>query len=134
MKQGYLFEMDCSRWKTAGFQKTNPTHELKSSGILALKSMLYMAKTYPDKTQQMLEKNSSNVKTNYPFAVVGINMTILLCDILGIRDKRYLIIAFAALVFNVTLSHRCRYTKEDDHTLSYYEIFEDRKSFYEVWL
>lgn len=25
-----------------------------------------------------------------------------------------------------------RYTQEDEHTLTYYELFEDRKSFYEV--
>ena len=25
-----------------------------------------------------------------------------------------------------------RYLQEDEHTLTYYEIFEDRKSFYEV--
>jgi len=110
---GYLFEADSPRWKTAGFQNTDPTQDLKGSGILSLKAMLYMAKTYPQKTQQMLLKNTSNVKTNYPFAVVGINMTILLCDILGIREKRY--------------------TQEDEHSLTYFEIFEDRKSFYEIY-
>ena len=83
-----LFETDSPRWRTAGFQKSSPTLDLKGSGVLALKAMLYMAKTYPDKTQAMLLKNTANVKTNYPFAVVGINMTILLCDILGIREKR----------------------------------------------
>jgi hypothetical protein len=87
-RAGYLFEADSPRWKTAGFQKTNPTQDLKGSGVLSLKAMLYMGRQYPDKTQQMLLRNTANVKTNYPFAVVGINMTILLCDILGIREKR----------------------------------------------
>lgn len=110
---GYLFETDGPRWKTAGFQNMNPVKDLKGSGILSLKAMLYMGSHYPEKTQSMLVKNASNIKTNYPFAVVGINMTILLCDILGIREKRY--------------------AHEDEHTLMYYEIFEDRTSFYEIY-
>jgi ELMO/CED-12 family len=44
---------------------------------------------YPLKAQAMLNANKLNTKTNYPFAIVGINITLLLAELLNLRDQRY---------------------------------------------
>jgi hypothetical protein len=76
------------KWKEAGWQKADPTLDTKNTGMLALRCMRYLGQTYPDETQRMVTTQRENIKTHYPFAVVGINLTLLLVDILGIKDKR----------------------------------------------
>lgn len=104
------FQRDSMRWKDAGFQTTNPVSDLKNSGLLAVHSAIYLGKTYPQKMQQMLLNNRENLKTKYPFAIVIVNVTMLLADVLKLRDDKYLSSQF-----------NC------------WEVFEERNSFFEIF-
>jgi hypothetical protein len=87
---GSPFERNSIRWKEAGFQGPDPVKDLKQSGILALECMLYMSKNYTQRTQTMLNTQKPNAATNYPFAIVGVNTTLLLATIISLKDQRYL--------------------------------------------
>ena len=104
------FQRDSMRWKDAGFQTTNPVSDLKNSGLLAVHSAIYLGKKYPQKMQQMLLNNRENIKTKYPFAIVIVNVTMLLADVLKLRDEKYLSSQF-----------NC------------WEVFEERNSFFEIF-
>jgi hypothetical protein len=75
-------------WKEAGFQKPDPAVDLKASGLLALQSMTYLAHNYEDRSKRMLDDNRANTKGRYPFAIVGINITLLLAEVLNLRDQK----------------------------------------------
>jgi hypothetical protein len=87
---GCPFERESPKWREAGFQKVDPTNDVKNTGMLALRCMRYLGQTYPEETQRMVTSQKENIKTHYPFAVVGINLTLLLVDLLGVKDKRCL--------------------------------------------
>lgn len=110
---GYPFERESPKWREAGWQKPDPVVDLKSTGILALRTMRYLGETYPTETQRMLRTQKENIKTHYPFAVVGINLTLLLCEILGIREKKY--------------------QQSEKISSGYYDMFQDKKAFYELF-
>ena len=82
------FQRDSPIWREAGFQKTDPVSDLKASGVLSIRAMTYLGVKYPMKAQSMLQANKVNTKTNYPFAIVGINITLLLGELLNLRDQR----------------------------------------------
>jgi hypothetical protein len=82
------FQRDSLIWKEAGFQKSDPVSDLKASGVLSLRAMTYLGVKYPLKAQSMLKSNKTNTKTNYPFAIVGINITLLLAELLNLREHR----------------------------------------------
>ena len=67
--------------------------------MLALRCMRYLGQTYPEETQRMVTTQRENIKTHYPFAVVGINLTLLLADLLGIKEKRFHIYSFLLSLF-----------------------------------
>lgn len=69
------FQRQGVKWKEAGFVSLDPTTDLKKSGILALSGMTYLCKQYPSQAQEMLSNNKENVKTKYPFAIVGNNQS-----------------------------------------------------------
>eukprot|EP01038_Epipyxis_sp_PR26KG_P004187 gene4187-5958_t len=97
-------------WKQAGWQKNDPIHDLKNSGVLAIQSIINLGKAYPERTQQMLLKNKENKKTNYPFAIVGVNITLLLSELLYLKDGKYL---------NVSTN--------------FWELFRDSEAFYQIF-
>ena len=66
--------------------------------------------SYPKETLMMIEKNKQNMKSNYPFAIVGVNLCLLLIDLLNLRDHKYL-----------------------TTQAGYWEVFEDKNSFFEVF-
>lgn len=99
------------KWKEAGFQKADPTSDLKQSGILALRAMLHMALSNPEKTQEMLLANKVNTKTKYPFAIVGVNITLLLSELLNLKDNKYI----------------------TQQGVGYWSMFEDPGAFYEIF-
>jgi hypothetical protein len=122
---GCPFMRESVKWKEAGWQKADPTLDTKNTGMLALRCMRYLGQTYPEETQRMVSTQRENIKTHYPFAVVGINLTLLLVDILGIKEKRSLP---PSLPPHLSL----RYSLPEQATSGYYEMFEDRRAFYEV--
>jgi hypothetical protein len=85
---GQPFERISPTWKLAGWQKDDPVADLKNSGLLAIHSMIYLGDTYADVAQQMLLNNQANKKNNYPFAIVGVNLTLLLAELFRLRDPQ----------------------------------------------
>jgi hypothetical protein len=75
-------------WRTAGWQGTHPQSDLKTSGILAIHSMIYLSEIYPERARDMIARNRTNTKSQYPFAIVGVNLTLLLADILQLKAER----------------------------------------------
>jgi len=104
------FSLASPQWREAGFQKDGPAADLKSSGVLALKCLVHMAATHPTRTQEMLARNKANVKQNYPFAVVAVNVTLLLAELFYLRGNNYL-----------------------SASTNYWGMFESVESFYEVF-
>ena len=98
------------KWKEMGFQTEDPIADLKSSGTLALRGMLHLASNYRTRTQQMLVNNKQNLKTKYPFAIVGVNVTLLLADVLKVSQMGFLGIQ-----------------------ATYWELFESDDAFYELF-
>ena len=106
-----VFSITGDKWKEAGFQKADPSADLKNSGILALRAVLHMSLSYKDRTQEMLEANKANAKTKYPFAIVAINITLLLVELLHLRDNGYMGL----------------------QGVGYWAVFEDPSAFYEIF-
>ena len=104
------FQRTSANWKSLGFQKEDPTFDLKNSGVLALLCMGYLGHRYKRETQTIISKNSNNVNTNYPFAIVGVNLCMLLIEQLNLRSSKFLGIQ-----------------------AGYWGIFEDKNAFYEIF-
>lgn len=109
-QQPYSTERDNIAWKTAGWQSTDPAKDLKTSGLLALRAMMFLADKRAEHTQRMLEKNKANIKANYPFAIVGINLTLMLIELFHLRDSNF------------------AHTKTN-----FWSLFEEPFAFYEVF-
>ncbi len=106
------YERITPRWKVMGWQKDDPFADLKGTGSLALRCMLHMSRRHPAKSQEMLARNVINQKSKYPFAIVGVNITLLLADVLQLKGR-----AFASL----------------SATVPYWTLFEDPTAFYELF-
>lgn len=85
---GQQYARESLTWKQAGFQKSDPVADLKTSGVLALQAMIGLCETYPERTQRMLASNRANTKSNYPFAIVGVNLTLMLAELFHLKDHR----------------------------------------------
>ena len=57
----------------------------------------------------MLNAQKPNAATNYPFAIVGINITLLLATIISLKDQKY-------------LSAQACYWKFFEHPSAFYEV------------
>lgn len=75
-----------------------------------MKAITYFCRTKQSIALEMIERNKQNIKSNYPFAIVAVNITLLLSEILNLRDQQYLMMQ-----------------------TNYWELFEDRIAFYEVF-
>mmetsp|Transcript_11089 Transcript_11089/g.24759 ORF Transcript_11089/g.24759 Transcript_11089/m.24759 type:complete len:320 (-) Transcript_11089:84-1043(-) len=86
---GRQFERVSSQWRAAGWQGDDPAKDLKTSGILALSCMVYFAETpqFAASALAAMQAHQANKKSNYPFAIVGVNLTLLLVDLLKLRDR-----------------------------------------------
>jgi hypothetical protein len=85
---GVAFERQSSQWREVGFQKPDPVLDLKASGVLPLRAMGYLCHHYSSQAHSMITAQKGNTKSNYPFAIVAVNITLLLADILGLKDQR----------------------------------------------
>jgi engulfment and cell motility protein 2 len=94
-----------AQWKQLGFQGTDPVsielqwkvsllsyhptfHSLQAtdfrgSGVVGLQNMLYLADNYPSSFQRFVR-----TKEAYPFAISGLNLTMLLFELLGWGMKK----------------------------------------------
>jgi len=110
MFPGKPFERLSVTWKEAGWQGDNPATDLKSSGILALRALVYFGNKCPDISLARIEKNKANVKTNYPYAIVAVNLTLLLADLINLKDNKYF-----------------------SEKAGYWGVFEDPTAFFEIF-
>eukprot|EP01120_Amphizonella_sp_Union-15-10_P000736 TRINITY_DN10767_c0_g1_i1.p1 TRINITY_DN10767_c0_g1~~TRINITY_DN10767_c0_g1_i1.p1 ORF type:complete len:304 (-),score=60.13 TRINITY_DN10767_c0_g1_i1:85-996(-) len=67
------------QWKVLGFQGTNPATDFRGSGIFGLNCLIYLATKYPKAFSHMIHVNEES----YPFAIAGLNVTMLLFELLG---------------------------------------------------
>jgi len=77
-------------WKFLGFQNTKPESDFRGAGILGLNNLLYFAKNYKkrfrsyfNKCTAQMELSEDGTFTSYPFVIAGLNVTMMLFDILG---------------------------------------------------
>lgn len=107
---GRPFERLSATWKEAGWQGVDPATDLKSSGILALHALVYFGNKFPEMSLERIEKNKANVKTKYPYAIVAVNLTLLLAELISLKDNKY---------FSVQAGH--------------WGVFEDPTAFFEIF-
>eukprot|EP01135_Chromosphaera_perkinsii_P006107 Nk52_evm3s400 gene=Nk52_evmTU3s400 len=68
-------------WQLLGFQGDNPATDFRGMGLLGLYNLLYFATFYTDICTSVLS-NANHPYRGYSFAVVGINITALLFNLL----------------------------------------------------
>lgn len=73
-----------AQWRELGFQGNNPATDFRGSGILGLHNLIYFATKYPEQFHLMFVRTRKNSNTSYPFVIAGLNVTMMLHDILGI--------------------------------------------------
>ncbi|CAM9241953.1 unnamed protein product [Chrysoparadoxa australica] len=88
-KGGY--EVASPRWLRAGFQRQDPSQELRCWGLLTLKCMVYLCSSYGHKAQSMLEGQASKSDQNraYPWAVVANNVVLMLAQVLSLKTQAF---------------------------------------------
>ena len=84
------FQRESSLWRLVGCQSDNPVPDLKSSGLLALQCTAFMCRRIKERCRKMISANAKNVKTNYPFIVVAVNVVEMLAQLLNLRKMKYL--------------------------------------------
>ena len=82
------YQRNSPTWKLAGWQKEDPVGDLKNSGLLALHSLIYLGEAYAEANVRMLQSQQANKRNNYPFAIVGVNLTLLLVELIKLRDPQ----------------------------------------------
>eukprot|EP00126_Sphaerothecum_destruens_P004354 Sdes_comp18133_c0_seq2m7603 len=69
------------QWESIGFQGNNPATDFRGMGLLGLNNLLYFASNYNDIALSILSVASHPVR-GYSFAIVGINLTAMLVEML----------------------------------------------------
>jgi ELMO domain-containing protein len=64
-----------------GRQSKDPTTDLRGMGVLGLYTLVYFVERYPTVAHAIVHSGRA-----YPFAAVGINVTQMLCSLLGLTD------------------------------------------------
>eukprot|EP00981_Chlorochromonas_danica_P008027 scaffold1945_cov181-Ochromonas_danica.AAC.22 len=105
------YERISDRWKMIGFQKSDPIQDLSNTGLLCLENLLYLSITYPRQAVDMMTRHRINTNTNYPYALVGVKLTLMLIDILQLIDQKYLM-----------------------STAGYWDIFVEKVAFHELFV
>lgn len=96
------FEKISPKWKELGFQETDPSLDLR--GMLSLECLLYFLNIHRPIALTFIHERT------YPFAAVGVNITLTIVDILDIQTTTYL-----------------------QRSEQYWKVFEDPAGFYKVY-
>jgi hypothetical protein len=48
--------------------------------------LINLNETYPERSKAMIEANKNSTKNNYPYAIVGVNLTLLMVDVVRLRE------------------------------------------------
>ena len=89
--QSQSFKRKSVTWKDAGYQNQDPVADLKKTGLISLCGIVYLGDTIPERLQMMVQSNKTNIKTNYPFAVVAVNLSMLLIELFHLRENRFVL-------------------------------------------
>eukprot|EP00347_Sterkiella_histriomuscorum_P005080 403357976 len=73
-KEGLPKRLETKKWREIGFQTKNPRNDFKNGGILALHSLRYFVKKYPDIFQEMLREGREASKEAGQFPAFGLIM------------------------------------------------------------
>lgn len=70
-------------WLHLGFQGPDPASDFRGMGVLGLSNLVYFGEQYPDVFQRLV---SAQGKRDYPLACAGINVTMMLLELLRMRE------------------------------------------------
>lgn len=76
-------------WKQGGFVSENPADDLVKTGTLGLRALVYFTKRYTHKATQMMESQKQCTSSHYPFAIVGVNLTLMLADVFCLKERKF---------------------------------------------
>lgn len=77
------------KWTDMGWQRDDPASDFRGGGFVALQNLLYLAQEEPALFRSLLHKShGTRSDWEYPFAVAGINLTVMLEEVIGLRDSR----------------------------------------------
>ncbi|KAL9642407.1 hypothetical protein ABK040_014250 [Willaertia magna] len=83
-------EIHGEHWKYLGFQNTKPESDFRGAGLLGITNLIYFGKNYKKRFLRYFQKVSNGMELNedgtfssYPFVIAGLNVTMMLFDILG---------------------------------------------------
>ncbi|CAK0779165.1 hypothetical protein CVIRNUC_004709 [Coccomyxa viridis] len=87
---GHAWEgLQADRWMDMGWQRNDPSSDFRGAGLIALQNHLFMAQEQPALFRRLLRKTEGErSEWEYPFAVAGINLTFMLQEVVGLRDRR----------------------------------------------
>lgn len=83
------FESVSDKWKLLGFQRDDPRLDLRGGGVLSLRCLVFFTTEYKQKAVDMIKKQSKRSSNNYPFAAVGVNLTLLLGELTMLRNQSF---------------------------------------------
>lgn len=69
------------QWTTIGFQGNDPKTDFRGMGLLGLENLLFLVEDHTDLSRRILLQ-SKNPAHEYSFAIVGINLTAMIVDLL----------------------------------------------------
>jgi hypothetical protein len=69
-------------WKDIGFQGKDPATDFRGVGVFGLWNLVFFAETYPKRYKRLLDK-ARTTSGAYPFVIAGLNVTMMLFEILG---------------------------------------------------
>ncbi|CAG9466583.1 unnamed protein product [Pedinophyceae sp. YPF-701] len=83
-----------SKWRELGYQGDDPTRDFRSTGLLSLDLILYLAKERPLLYDKLRFRDrhggggqlSGGPEDGYPFAAATVNVTAMLAEIMGARE------------------------------------------------
>eukprot|EP01039_Chlorochromonas_danica_P000315 gene315-337_t len=70
-----------AEWLELGFQGSDPTTDFRSMGVLALIQLVHFSKYRPEAARMILQL-FSQTQCYYPFAIIGVNITRFLLDLI----------------------------------------------------
>jgi hypothetical protein len=84
-------------WRKAGCEGEEPMRDFRGTGSMAVQFLIYFARSYPRKVQQILRRQEEEEEEEeeeegggaYPLVGVANSLTLMLADIFKLREGRY---------------------------------------------
>ena len=87
--QNQPFERKSKKWGDIGFQGTDPASDFRGAGIFGLRCLVYFSIFYPEIFTAMLRGDGKKSdQENYPLSIAGLNVIMIINDILGWGFKK----------------------------------------------